>query len=489
MRMEGFDLSTDTGILLVGAGGGGCNALSYIYEHNNRKVDFLAIHTEQELLNRLPIPQKDRLLVKCIDRTTEDEYGIDIPLGSFGAIRQRLSTVKYRIVIIIAAFGGNTGTGLAPIVAKIAKEQGCLTLAVISLPFSVEGAKRCRRAEKAIGNIQSESDSVFLFSNDYIINNYPSLNLLEAFRKSDSLFELPVRIIYDAIAETGMLNVDLADVQHVLKNAGLSAVTYGVGRGENRIQDAIDNIMLSPYMDDVDTSTTTAILTQIKCGNDEITMEEATLILNTLQDMYGRTAHMIWGARQDGKLKDEIIIEVVFAGVFKQNLQKLSVPSDYRIEREIPVHIAKSVGRIRADYRGQKIAFLIMRFGAGKHYDAIVKAVKQTLADRGIVVLRADEKQYHSDLYYNILSYIYASDFGIAVFERINNDDYNPNVAFEVGYMFGINKEVCLLKERSLGCLHTDIIGRIYKEFDIQDIESTIAGNLLQWYDDNILHD
>ena len=238
MRMEGFDLSTDTGILLVGAGGGGCNALSYIYEHNNRKVDFLAIHTEQELLNRLPIPQKDRLLVKCIDRTTEDEYGIDIPLGSFGAIRQRLSTVKYRIVIIIAAFGGNT----------------------------------CRRAEKAIGNIQSESDSVFLFSNDYIINNYPSLNLLEAFRKSDSLFELPVRIIYDAIAETGMLNVDLADVQHVLKNAGLSAVTYGVGRGENRIQDAIDNIMLSPYMDDVDTSTTTAILTQIKCGNDEITM-------------------------------------------------------------------------------------------------------------------------------------------------------------------------------------------------------------------------
>lgn len=478
--------SKNHNILLIGVGGGGCNALSYIYKNNAQEMSFLAINTEQEQLKHLPIPAGNQLLVKCIDKSTENNCDVDIPLGSFKAIQQRLLFEKPKIVIIIAAFGGNTGTGLASIIAKIARELGYLTLSVISLPFSVEGQRRCKRAESAISKIQDTSDGVFLFSNDYIINSSPRLNLVEAFRKSDSLFELPVRIIHNAIFEKGMINVDYADITSVLKNSGLSAVTLGTGRGESRVQEAIDNIVVSPFIEDMDVSSTTAILVQIRYGKDELTLDEVKSILDSLQDQYGSSAHLIWGVIVDDTLNDEIVIEVLLAGIFKRKLQKLSIASDYKIGREIPAHIAKSVSRIKSDNNGKKIAFLIMQFGTGTHYDSIVKAIKLTLANQNIVVLRADEKQYHTDLYYNILSYIYASDFGIAVFERIKNENYNPNVAFEVGYMFGINKEVCLLKECSLKSLHTDIIGRIYKEFDIQDIEHTIANNLTQWCADNI---
>lgn len=473
-------------ILLIGVGGGGCNALSHIFKQNHNDVDFLGIHTDLPQLRRLPIPQENQLLVKCIDKSAGDNYKVDMPFGSFSAIQQRLMDKTHSIVIIISAFGGNTGTGLAPIVARIARDLGYLTLAVISLPFSVEGPRRCKIAENAIGNIQDASDSVFLFSNDYLLNNAPSLNIVEVFQKSDSFFELPVNIISNAVSGEGIINIDSVDVISVLKNAGLSAATYGVGRGDNRIQDALDNIVISPFLNDVNVNSTTSILFQIRYGSEEITLAESAQILNALQSQYGTSANIIWGAQRDSSLNDEIIIEVIVAGVFKQNLQRLSIASDYKIEREIPVHIVKSVEKIKSDYEGKKIGFLIMQFGTGGHYDSIVQAIKDTLANHNIVVLRADEKEYHPDLYYNILSYIYASDFGIAVFERIKDDSYNPNVAFEVGYMFGINKDVCLLKERSLKNLHTDIIGRIYKEFDIQDIETTISKNLMQWCDDNI---
>ena len=136
--------------------------------------------------------------------------------------------------------------------------------------------------------------------------------------------------------------------------------------------------------------------------------------------------------------------------------------------------------------KAKKIALLIMQFGASRFHNDIYENIQKTLIKKNIIVLRADYKEYHTDLYYNILSYIYAADFGIAVFERIDDDLFNPNVAFEVGFMFALNKKVCLLKEKTLKSLPTDIVGKLYKSFDLNNLAESLEKSINKWIDDKI---
>ncbi len=129
-----------------------------------------------------------------------------------------------------------------------------------------------------------------------------------------------------------------------------------------------------------------------------------------------------------------------------------------------------------------------MRFGTGKAYDSIVASIRKVLEPYDIVALRADDKEYHDDLFPNILTYIYACDFGIAIYENIIDNKHNPNVALEVGIMFGLGKKVCLLKQRGTE-MYSDITGKLYKEFDIQDIEETITSSLNKWVKDKKLYE
>jgi hypothetical protein len=147
--------------------------------------------------------------------------------------------------------------------------------------------------------------------------------------------------------------------------------------------------------------------------------------------------------------------------------------------------ISQSLKRFRKDYpESIKTAFVMMRFGTTRVHEEIVSAIKQTLELNHIIGLRADDKQYHSDLFPNVLTYIYGCSIGIAVFERIENEEFNPNVALEVGYMLALRKPVCFLKDRTLKTLHTDLIGKLYKEFDQLDPGSTIPKELSKWLED-----
>jgi len=154
----------------------------------------------------------------------------------------------------------------------------------------------------------------------------------------------------------------------------------------------------------------------------------------------------------------------------------------------VPSGVEESLGRFRRDYTdSDKVAFLMMRFGKTKAHESIVAGIRAALDPQGIAVLRADDKQYHDDLFPNVLTYIYGCRFGIAVFERIETEEFNPNVALEVGYMFALRKEVCLLKDRTLKTLQTDLVGKLYKEFDPQDPVATIPNELSRWLIDKDL--
>ena len=147
--------------------------------------------------------------------------------------------------------------------------------------------------------------------------------------------------------------------------------------------------------------------------------------------------------------------------------------------------IASGLEKFRADYPlGTKTAFIIMQFGATKPHTAVVDCIKSSLKARGIVALRADDKEYMDDLFANIKTYMHACDFGVAVFDRITEDDFNPNVSLEVGYMMGMGKDVLLLKDRTLRNLHTDLAGKLYKQFDTTDIDGTMPQQIGKWLTD-----
>lgn len=153
----------------------------------------------------------------------------------------------------------------------------------------------------------------------------------------------------------------------------------------------------------------------------------------------------------------------------------------FNIQRP-PIEITESLQRLRNEFPDQsKLVFLMMQFGSGPAHNEIQQAIRSAMEPHGFVVLRADDRQYHDDLFYNILTYIYGVQFGVAVFERIDHDSFNPNVSLEVGYMFGLNKSVCLLKDSSLRTLHSDLAGKLYQSFNVHNAQPTIATELYNW--------
>ena len=158
------------------------------------------------------------------------------------------------------------------------------------------------------------------------------------------------------------------------------------------------------------------------------------------------------------------------------------------MERSIPSEIQESLARFRADHPDEaKVAFVMMRFGQTGLHEKIVKGIKSALEPHGITGLRADDKQYHDDLFSNILTYLHGCGMGIAVFERIESDEFNPNVSLEVGYMMALRRPVCLLKDKTLRSLPSDLVGRLYKPFDPQDPTRSIPPVLRQWLTDKRL--
>ncbi len=151
----------------------------------------------------------------------------------------------------------------------------------------------------------------------------------------------------------------------------------------------------------------------------------------------------------------------------------------------VPLELSQSLSSFRSEYPDPlKVSFLMMRFQDTPAHKGVVAAVRNTLADYGMKALRADDRQYHSDLYWNIMTYIYGCGSGISVFERVEEESFNPNVAFEVGYMLALGKPVCLLKERTLKALHTDLAGKLYRTFDAFDPQNSVPAPLEKWLSD-----
>lgn len=303
-------------IKVIGVGGGGGNAVAYMYTQGIKGVDFAICNTDNQALDASPVPIKVQLgphLTEGMGAGSVPEVGKQSCIESIDEIRKFLEQ-DTKMLFITAGMGGGTGTGAAPIIAKAAKEMNILTVAIVTLPFKFEGLRRQTQAMEGLEILKKNVDSILVISNDRLRQMYGNLSLKNAFAKADDILTTAARGIAEIITVPGYINVDFKDVNTVMKNSGVSIMGYAEAEGEDRAKIAVEEAINSPLLEDNDIRGAQHILLNISSGDEEVTMDEITEITNYIQEEAGYGTHMIWGNCQDSELGDKISLTIIATG-------------------------------------------------------------------------------------------------------------------------------------------------------------------------------
>jgi len=307
--------------LVIGVGDGACKALNYIYLNNDfNTIDFLAINTDKKALGNLDIPPMNQLLIgenttKGLGCGTDPDMGEKSANESSAAINHHISK-GYKIIFILAALGGGTGTGASPIVAELCHKSGSLVITIVSNPHRLEREIRKNHAKNGINTLCRCSDAVFLFSNDRILPLQDVENCPISFDASDLVFKMPIEIILDMISNQGYINIDFDDLNSILRGSNsLSTLISGTGRGDERIAEALRGMYASPYLlPEIEMILSGSILVCFEYSSEsEITMNEIGETMDSLQEKFGLYTEIVWGNSFNPKLSNQIRISVIIA--------------------------------------------------------------------------------------------------------------------------------------------------------------------------------
>jgi len=315
-----FDLPKEKSsiIKVVGVGGGGSNAVNYMYSLNIEGVNFIICNTDAQAIAQSRVPNKVQLgphLTQGLGAGANPDIGRQATEESLEEIR-RILEVNTKMVFITAGMGGGTGTGGAPIIAKICKDLGILTVGIVTTPFGYEGRKRQVQAEEGIQILKQYVDTLLVISNDKLRHQYGNLKMKEAFAKADNVLATAAKCITDVINSTGQINVDFADVCTVMRNGGVAILGSASCEGENRAQRAIEEALNSPLLNDNEIHGAKWILININSseGDDEFTMDEVDIIQNYLISQAGEHSDVILGLGYDNSLGANIGITLIATG-------------------------------------------------------------------------------------------------------------------------------------------------------------------------------
>jgi cell division protein FtsZ len=337
-----FDLPKDQSsiIKVIGVGGGGSNAVSHMYEQGIKGVDFLICNTDAQALERSPVPNKIQLgtaLTEGRGAGSIAEVGENAALESIDEIKEILSK-NTKMVFIAAGMGGGTGTGAAPVIAKVAKEMGILTVGIVTYPFNFEGRKRKHQAEAGLEQLKENVDTYLVINNDKLREIHGNLSLSTAFSKADDILAVAAKGIAEIITVTGYVNVDFEDVKTVMNNSGAAIMGSAVAAGENRSIDAVRGALESPLLNDSEIEGANYILLYISSGTDDISMDEMSEITDYVQDEAGLTADVIWGMGTDETLGDSISVTLVATGFEANKESKMDIATGRVKVQEKVVH-------------------------------------------------------------------------------------------------------------------------------------------------------
>ena len=315
-----FDLPKEKSsiIKVIGIGGGGSNAVNHMYSQNIEGVNFIICNTDAQAIAQSNVPNKVQLgphLTQGLGAGANPEIGRQATEESLEEIK-RILEVNTKMAFVTAGMGGGTGTGGAPIISKICKDLGILTVGIVTTPFTYEGKKRQQQAEEGIKNLKQYVDTLLVISNDKLRHQFGNLKMREAFAKADNVLATAAKCITDVINSTGQINVDFADVCTVMKNGGVAILGNAACDGENRAQRAIEEAMNSPLLNDNEIRGAKWILININSaeGENEFTMDEVEIIQNHLLSQAGENTDVILGLGYDNSLGSQIGITLIATG-------------------------------------------------------------------------------------------------------------------------------------------------------------------------------
>lgn len=303
-------------IKVIGVGGGGCNAVNYMYNQGIKDVNFVVCNTDAQALNNSPIPNRLHLgssLTGGRGAGAKPEVGCQSAIENLKDIEMMLSD-HTKMVFVTAGMGGGTGTGAAPVIAKTAKEMGILTVGIVTIPFIFEGKSRINQALDGVEEMQKYVDALLVINNAKLREIYGNQTLSEAFSKADNVLSIAAKGIAEIITVHGYINVDFADVETVMRNSGVAIMGSGVAEGEDRAITAIKNALVSPLLNNNDISGAKNILLNITSFEPEITMDEVGQITDFVKDSVGDEASIIWGTGNDERLGGNVNVTIIATG-------------------------------------------------------------------------------------------------------------------------------------------------------------------------------
>ncbi len=330
-----FNPTSVVKIKVLGVGGGGNNAVNRMIEANVTSAEFVAINTDKQALL---ISKADKRL-QIGERLTGGRGAGAIPeIGRKAAEESKASITEILkdtdLVFITAGMGGGTGTGAAPVIAQIAKEKGILTVGIVTKPFQFENPKRMENAEKGIAELRKYVDTIVIIPNERLLTILPEkTTLVEAFRYADDVLRQGIQGISDLIVFPGMINLDFADIETIMKNRGLAHMGIGHGKGENKTLEAVRQAVASPLIETTIEGATGVVL-NIKGGSD-ITLREVTEAANMVKEVIDPSCNLIFGSSIDPEMRDEVEITIIATG-FKTLGEEEEVKEEPEVKKEEP---------------------------------------------------------------------------------------------------------------------------------------------------------
>ncbi|MDR0505355.1 MAG: cell division protein FtsZ [Dysgonamonadaceae bacterium] len=313
-------------IKVVGVGGGGGNAVTHMYKEGIRDVTFAICNTDNQALIKSDVPVRIQIgkeTTKGLGAGNKPDVARKAAEESANILKKMFSDGT-EMVFITAGMGGGTGTGAAPIVAKIAKEAGILTVGIVTIPFLFEGMPKIIKALNGVEEMSKNVDALLVINNERLSEVYADYNILNAFKKADDILRMAAKSIAEIITVSGIINLDFADVNTTLRSGGVAIMSNGLGAGEDRLAIAIDNALNSPLLNNNDTFKAKKILLNFSFSeSNPLTIGEMEEV-NNFMAKFGRDIDLIWGAAVDNDLGNNVKVTILATGFGIENIPMMT---------------------------------------------------------------------------------------------------------------------------------------------------------------------
>ena len=321
------DLPKENSIIkVIGVGGGGGNAVNHMYREGIHDVTFVLCNTDRQALNDSPVPVHLQLGTEGLGAGNKPERARKAAEESEDALRRMLDDGT-KMAFITAGMGGGTGTGAAPVIARISKEMGILTVGIVTIPFRFEGKRKIDQALDGVEEMAKHVDALLVINNERLREIYPELGVLNAFAKADDTLSVAARSISEIITVHGLINLDFNDVKTVLKDGGVAIMSTGFGEGEGRVKKAIADALNSPLLNNNDVFNSKKILLSITFSNEKgssgLMMEEMTDV-NDFMAQFGDNFEIKWGLAVDPELGKKVKVTILATGFGIENVDMMS---------------------------------------------------------------------------------------------------------------------------------------------------------------------